>query len=109
MDELSNKRFFNADYLCRYTGVPYYYNNKDGKDVFGMSQNLLPDLAWVAHQVKPEDTLDSLALNYYNNPTYWWIIAFFNNINDPLDVVLHERYEILKIPGMTNLEFGDLR
>ena len=28
------------------------------------------------------DRLDLLASKYYGNPTYWWIIAVANNLND---------------------------
>ena len=40
------------------------------------------NITWVAHQVISTDTLDKLALTYYNNPTYWWVIAYFNDIQD---------------------------
>lgn len=70
MDVLKNKKFHSFDYLCRFTSVPYYYHTQDGQEIFGLSANMKRDLPWVAHKVKPEDTLDALALNYYNNPTY---------------------------------------
>ena len=82
MDVLTNKRYNNFDYVCRYTGIPYYYNRIDQRDIYGIGQNLDKDIPWVAHKVVQEDTLDSLALKYYNNPTYWWIIAYFNDIQD---------------------------
>lgn len=69
MDRLTNKSYAQYDYTCRYTGVPYYYDKEDGKEIYGLSSNMLKDIPWVAHEVKQSDTLDSLALNYYNNPT----------------------------------------
>jgi nucleoid-associated protein YgaU len=64
--------------------------------------------SWVAHKVKPTDTLDALALSYYNNPTYWWVIAYFNDIQDAF-IKLSDHFEILKIPAINGIEFGDLR
>jgi hypothetical protein len=49
-----------------------------------------------------------LALSYYNNPTYWWIIAYFNDIQDAF-IKLSDKFDILKIPDIRSLEFGDLR
>jgi nucleoid-associated protein YgaU len=88
--------------------VPYYYHTIDQKDIYGLGSNVIKNDSWVAHEVKPEDTLDSLALHYYNNPTYWWVIAYFNNIQDAF-IKLDKRYDILKIPQITSLEFGDQR
>lgn len=108
MDKLENKRYFTYDYNNRYTGVPYYYHTGDLKDVFGLGSNLLTTTSWVAHKVSETDNLDKLALKYYNNPTYWWIIADFNRIKDPF-VDLWKYYDILKIPQIASIEFGDDR
>ena len=108
MDVLTNKRYNSFDYVCRYTGVPYYYNTESQKDIYGIGQNLDKDTPWVAHKVVQEDTLDSLALKYYNNPTYWWIIAYFNDIQDSLEP-LKNKFSIIKIPSISTITFGDLR
>ncbi len=71
MDKLKNKKYESYDYTCRYTSVPYYYDSKKQREVYGIGEQLNRTTAFVSHKVKPEDTLDSLALNYYNNPTYW--------------------------------------
>ena len=108
MDDLKNKRYAKFDYTSRYTGIPFYYNKRDEKEVYGLSKNMLKNASWVAHKVKSNDTLDSLALSYYNNPTYWWIIAYFNDIQDAF-INLKDHFEILKIPALNGIEFGDLR
>lgn len=108
MDILTNKRFNQFDYVCRYSGVPYYYNTEDKRDIMGLSKNMLKNIPWVAHGVKPDDTLDSLALTYYNNPSYWWIIAYFNDIQDSF-TFLWEKYKTIKIPNISSIVFGDLR
>ena len=43
-----------------------------------------------------EDRLDLLAQHYYNNPTYWWVIALANNLTD-IDLKLEPGTQ-LRIP-----------
>lgn len=108
MDDLKNKKFNRFDYTCRYTSVPYFYNKRLNKEWYGIGQPMLKTNSWVAHKVKPEDNLDALALTYYNNPTYWWVIAAFNDINDPF-INLKSKFDIIKIPQISGIEFGDFR
>jgi hypothetical protein len=49
-----------------------------------------------------------LALKYYNNPTYWWAIAYFNNILNPFEKLI-DRFTIIKIPSISALSFGEVR
>ena len=60
---------------------------------------------FVTHKIKSNDTLNSLALKYYNNPTFWWVIAYFNDIQDSF-VSLKDNYSILKIPNIASITFG---
>ena len=108
MEKLTNKNYATYDYTCRYTGVPYYYDTVAEKEIYGIGEQLSKNTAWVAHKVKPEDTLDSLALNYYNNPTFWWIIAYFNNITDPF-IKLHSKFSTIRIPSISSIEFKNPR
>ena len=109
MDVLKNKIYASYDYIARYSGIPYYYHTIDDREIFGLSKNMLKkNVSWVAHTVQPEDTLDKLALSYYNNPTYWWIIAYFNDIQDAF-IRLKDYFDVIKIPAMTGLNFGDIR
>lgn len=108
MEKLSNKRYATFDYISRYTGVPYYYDNVKKKDVCGIGQQVRLDTAYVSHKVSASDTLDYLALKYYNNPTYWWIIAYFNRITDPF-ISLPDHFATLKIPNMASVVFSDPR
>ena len=66
------------------------------------------DTQYVSVEVKANDTLDSLALQYYNNPTYWWIIAYYNNIQDAF-IKLSDRYKTIKIPSISSIEFNNER
>lgn len=104
MDTLINKRYKNYDYTCRYETVPYFYDTLKDTDVYGIGSNTFKNINWLLHKVKPTDTLDALALEYYNNPTYWWIIAYYNNIQDaflPLS-----QYSTIKIPTISEVKFG---
>lgn len=107
MDVLKNKTYNQFDYLSRYSNVPFYYNTQDGRYIYGLGSNLNKNVDWLAHEVKQSDTLDKLALKYYNNPTLWWIIAYFNDIQDSLEPITDRK--IIKIPSMNNLEFKSER
>ena len=108
MDVLKNKNYMQYDYISRYTGVPYYYNSEDQREIFGLSKNMIKNAKTITHKVKPADNLHSLALKYYNNPTYWWVIAYYNDIPDAF-ISLKDRYESLEIPNISTIKFGDLR
>ena len=105
MDTLKNKNYENYDYLSRYAQVPNYFDTIGQREVSGIGHNLSKDSPYVSHKINPEDTLHSLALQYYNNPTYWWVIAYFNDIQDSF-ISLKEYYNILKIPNIAGISFG---
>lgn len=107
MNTLKNKQYAQFDYTSRYTSIPYYYDTLKQRQIYGIGSNLKKDTAWVAHKIKPRDTLDSLSLKYYNNPTYWWIIAFFNDIQDPF--IILKIGSVIKIPSISSIEFGNER
>ena len=104
MEKLTNKRYNNFDYICRYTSVPYFYDTENKKEIYGIGTQMNTTTPFVSHKVKPEDTLDSLALTYYNNPTFWWVIAYFNKITDPF-ISLISNFSIIKIPSISSIEF----
>jgi len=108
MDILKNKRYNQFDYISRYSNVPYYFNSLDNRDIYGIGKNLSKKTAYVVHKVTKTDTLDAIALKYYNNPTYWWLIAYFNDIQDAF-CNLFDHYPILNIPSIASIEFKELR
>lgn len=108
MDSLKNKKYNQYDYISRYAGTPVYYHIDDEKEITGLSKNMLKNVTWAVHKVVSTDTLDKLALTYYNNPTYWWVIAYFNDIQDAF-INLKEHFDTLKIPSINGISFGDLR
>jgi hypothetical protein len=105
MDTLKNKIYADFDYLSRYTNTPYYYDTLKNREIYGIGTNLKTDTEFVTHKVRGNDTLHSLALKYYNNPTFWWVIAYFNNIQDSFKPIA-EKYKTLKIPNISGIEFG---
>jgi hypothetical protein len=107
MDTLKNKMYANFDYLSRYTNTPYYYDTLSDRQVYGIGTNLKTNTEFVTHKVRSNDTLNSLALKYYNNPTFWWVIAYFNNIQDPFKQLI-AKYTTLKIPSIASIEFGSV-
>lgn len=104
MDILINKNYKDYHRVSRYGLFPYYYNRMDGKYMYGITSHLKTDeTSFVSHKVELGDTLDTLALYYYNNPTYYWVIADFNRIQDPFAEL--ELGTILKIPTFSNIEY----
>lgn len=104
MQVLINKEYKEYDKVSRYQVFPTYFNRVDEKYLYGITSHLITeDTKFISHKVKPNDTLDSLALYYYNNPTYFWIIADFNRIRDPYAEL--EVDKVLKIPTFSNIAF----
>ena len=104
-DKLINKQYKDYDYLSRYTSFPFYYNEDDRKYVYGVTAQVNQNITYVLHEVKANETLDTLALDYYNNPTFFWIIADFNHIQDPF--LKLEIGSKLKIPTLNEVNFGE--
>lgn len=104
MSILKDKQYLRYEKVSRYTPFPVYYNSADLKYTGGITNHLeTQDVPFVAHTVKQGDTLDTLSLHYYNNPTYFWVIADFNRISDafmPLEVGT-----VLRIPTFSMIKF----
>lgn len=108
MDVLKEKQYNDFDYICRYSSVPFYYHTLDEKYEFGIGSQLTSNIDYVAHKVKDTDTLDYLSLKYYNNPTYFWVIAYFNNIFDVYEPLIN-KFDIIKIPTISGIYFENPR
>ena len=105
MNTLRTKKYLNFGYIARGSGVPYYYDTIKDRNIMGIGKDLKKDIPYFTHETKRGETLDYLALKYYNNPTYWWIIAMFNDIQDAFIENLKERYPVLQIPNIATLAF----
>lgn len=105
MSVLVDKSYKTFSKLSRYSTTPYYYHTLDNKYIVGFSKRLKTTTPYVVHTVQNTDTFDSLALYYYNNPTYFWVICDFNRINDPFKKLVEG--EKIKIPSFSSLQFED--
>jgi hypothetical protein len=105
METLKNKNYGNFNYLSRYSHIPYYFDSLEDREVYGIGMNMKNNTEYVTHVIKANDTVEALALKYYNNPTYWWIIAYFNDIQDAFKP-LRDKYTTIKIPNISSVEFG---
>lgn len=104
MDVLNNKQTKSYDFVSRYTTFPFYYHTLDSKYIYGLTKLLNKDTPYVSHTVTQTDTLDSLSFKYYGRPDYYWIIGYFNNIQDPF-LNLLSRFDTIKIPSLSNVSF----
>mgnify|MGYP003300525561 CR=1 FL=1 len=108
MDKLTQKSYKQSDRLSRYAPLPFYFHTEDNKHIYGISKWLDTNVSYITHKVLESDTLDSIALMYFGNPDYYWIIANFNRITDCF-VKLSDKYDTLKIPSLTTLRFVEER
>lgn len=106
MDVLLNKSYKSYDYLSRYLNFPYYYNSRDKKYIYGTTSQISKNISYYLYEVKDDDTLDSIALDVYNNPTYFWAIADFNNIQDPY--LIPKVGDKIKIPLLSEIKYKEL-
>lgn len=103
---LTDKQYRKYNYTSRYNQFPLYYNTEDEKYIYGLTGQLdtKTDISTVLYEIKPGDSLDSLALDFYGRPDYYWIIADYNRIKNSL-TPLYGRYKTLIIPSMVDVEF----
>ena len=102
MNVLKDKSSKTYLYTSRYATLPYYYNTLDKKYMYGISKNLNTNTDYVLHNLVDSDSLDSLALKYYGRPDLFWVIADFNNLNDPY-IRLDDKMNSIKIPALSGI------
>ena len=108
MARLIDKQTRTYSALSRYSTTSFYYDTYEDKYVYGLTRPLANDSSYTLHTLKPEDTLDSLALFYYGRPDYFWVIANFNRILDPFEKLTKNR-KTIKIPSISYIYYkGDL-
>lgn len=103
MEVLNDKSYRSYDYISRYSAFPYYYHKEDNKYIYGTTSQLNTDIGYSLHIAKKNDTYDSIALEYYNTPTLYWVICDFNQIQDPF-----KKPEIgtkIKVPVLSSISF----
>lgn len=105
MGVLKDKQYREYNYFSRYQNVPYYYHSEDRRYIYGTTSHISKDISYTLYDVKSNDTLDTIALDFYNNPTYFWIIADFNNIQDPYKALTVG--STLKVPVFNEVKFEE--
>lgn len=106
MGVLKNKTYKDYNYVSRYSPFPYYYNKNDNKHIYGITAYLDNTTVYTLHTIEQGDTLDRLALDYYNNPTLYWVICSYNRIQNPYKKLIVGN--TLKIPSLSNIEYDKL-
>lgn len=105
MDVLINKQLKAYDRLSRYATFPIYYNTLDNKYQYGTTSNLKKNTPYKMYRIQYGDTLDSIALEHYNDPTYYWVICDFNRLRNPFVDLKVGGY--LKLPVLSSIEFKE--
>lgn len=103
MEVLQEKSFRSYDYISRYSQFPYYFNQQDNKYIYGTTAQLDTSVGYSIHKVKVGDTFDSIALDYYNNPTLYWIICDFNRVQDPFKKL--KVGDKIKVPVLSSIVY----
>ena len=105
MSVIRDSALKNYNHLSRYSTIPTYYNPVDRARYHGTALQLSRNFtSFWTYVVKIGDTLDSIALRYYNTPLYWWIIADVNAMQDSLEL---KEGQILSIPDINEVVFVD--
>lgn len=105
MDILKDKQLRAYDRLSRYANFPFYYNTLDNKYIYGTTNYLKNNTPYKMYKIQKNDTLDSIAFQNYNDPTYYWIICDFNRLQDPFIELRPGGY--LKLPVLSTIEYRD--
>ena len=97
------KQYQNFKQFSRYSITPIYYNTLDRKYFGGITQWLSDETPYETYEVQIADTYDSIALRYYGNPTFYWVITDFNRIHNPFEKPVPG--SIIKVPNFSKIEF----
>ena len=118
MDVLKNKTAKTSKYFSRYNGKNYYMNtldvlSEDSETGSVAYKEQLETSRWLSHNndyktyiTKEGDTYDLLALQFYNNPTYYWIICDYNRVQNPFNNP--KINEVVKIPTFSAIRFENI-
>lgn len=102
---LKDKQYKSYNYLSRYSSFPYYYHSLDRKYIYGTTSQLVSSIPYVLYISKFGDTWDSIALDFYNNPSLYWVICDFNHVQDPYSPIKEK--ENIKIPVLNSIVFEE--
>ena len=111
MDVLKNQAPHSTNHFSRYSGITEVTNIMDkvrGTDEFKrylvMKTHLKRNENFTSYEVQKGDTWDKIALKFYKNPTYYWIVCDWNRIHDCM--VEPKVGDVIEIPILSKtLEF----
>ena len=73
------------DYIGRYESFPYFFDSKNNKYYYGITSYLDTNTNYVLYEVKKGDSYDSIALDHYGSPLFYWVILDYNRVLDALE------------------------
>lgn len=103
MEKLINKKYRQYDTISRYAQFPIYYNTYDNKWVTATTAYLKNTTNYQLYKVQYGDTYDKLALEFYGNPSLYWVICSFNKIQDPF--VEPVEGDTIAIPTLSDIQY----
>ena len=103
MEVSSEKSYKEYNYTSRYSSFPYYYHKNDEKYFYGLTAYLDNTTVYTLHTIQQGDTLDRLAMQYYGNPTLYWVICSYNHIRNPYKDLV--KGKTIKIPSLSNIQY----
>mgnify|MGYP003296081297 CR=1 FL=1 len=111
MNYITNESPHATNHFSRYAGITEVTNLNDKirgtseyKRHLVMKTHLKKTDEFSIYTVEKGDTWDSIALKFYNNPTYYWIICDYNRIHNCM--IEPKVGEIIEIPTLGKyLEF----
>lgn len=105
MDILQDRGYKSFDYISRYSNFKQYYNLKTNKYNCETVKYLSKDIPTGVYITKEGDTYDSIALEFYNNPTLFWVICSYNRIIDVFEKP--EKGTTLRIPVLSEITYDE--
>lgn len=103
-DVLTNRQSPDYPKLSRYNNFYTFYHTADNKTVYGKTAWLSQSTPYTVHTVDSGEDLPKLALMYYNDSMKYWVIADFNRICNPFDILPMGKQ--IKIPALGSIEFS---
>lgn len=103
MNTNATKHYKTYSYISRYESFPYYYDATNNRYYEGLTSGLSSGASYAMYEVRPGDSYDSIASEYYGSALYYWVICSFNDIFDALQQPAVGT--ILKIPALSDIQF----
>lgn len=100
------KNFKKYTHISRYESFPYFYDSKNERYYYGITSNLVTEnVGYVVYKVKAGDSFDSIALDNYGSPLFYWVICDFNKIGDAFSTPTIGTQ--LKLPSLNSIKFKE--